>query len=1217
MCSCHAALSPVASSGPVVPGSWNTDFSAVLEYSETNKVPMVVFLGSVHCEHCQTLVDEVFNTSMFNSWRSERGLAMAFCESRHKYSDSEFKMSNVFKWFKADKAVTKIPMVGVCWPKPDGTSVTNTFPGRSGEMPVTDGTLAEQLISSIEQVIGAYGKYDGGTFALSNTDGSHLEIVPGVAEWIDIPLKRGEGLGFATNHIAAAYSDADGTRRIEHAKICWSAGETSRLARIGFRFAPAGDVKLDISDVSSNVVASCSACVRTNLLPSIGYPLFVNERTADTLGWGEWTMDLDVAKSKVAASQGDAYVLVGVGGDLWCPDCHGIASSLYADKSFVDWAKSNQVALVSIDQPRYGARTASMLSYEEDSKGVSGAFYLSSKMIPMSVAEEVFERNAKFSYETYLLPSSGAVRLANPTLLLFNKTGNIVGRLNLRTRPDKTCPAAENIARLNELLRMADAGCKGESRKDPSTTGLSIESDGGTLETFLSVNDNSAVIALKGIKAGHTAISLQAPAGKPVEVELFTADGTYPGRKTLAKGPGSVAWDFGAGTHDNVFVRISSYEDAASVDCSTAGDSGFGVTISASFTPVPGCVAFAAAGALWQETAGTGAVSVFRSGGISGRAAVRITVDESKTTATGRYEFTPIDVVWNDGESGMKSYDVAIVQNPEFEGRGQLVLKLEPIEGNMSEVASPASFTATIFDTEDPVFGQLSYVFTFHAGFKSQHVLPLHNIKEGDSVSFKRLEGSLPSGISLKYDKVSANAILSSSATRAAEKSCVYSISVRRKNGRTAETIKGPGSEFLIRVVDPKQEGLNPYLSTAYSMTIPVISETNGVRTLAGTLALGLTSKNKISAKYSGVSAKSISFSGTWQELDVDSGMASSVLKTRTGFTLSLQLSGDGIVSGTLSESDGVHGALLLESTAIGNTSGYLAYAGLYTVTFPIATNGLVAGGMNFAGTGYLSLKATSSSFGKNGKISYAGMTPDGQAISGSATLASDAYQDPAGNVKYGMLPVFKNASKNVFGALLILRKGGAAEISAAPYDSDVNPQIVRNHPEVCPYLEVKHPCETWIACECFGGFYDPKISIWDLLEAKHGGTHEYGLSLNAHMLHDSERYGSIEALPEALAVNDGEKFSLINQNGSLKAKLKFAKNTGLVTGTVPVVFANGKKVNASFKAILLPGWHDCQCGYPYDPIERPLASGVASFTDYLSGKSVKRTFSVDLMPAE
>ena len=1205
-------------------GEWTSDFDAAKAKADSEHVPMLIFWGNPGCPMC-ALMKEAFETAEFKTWQAERKIIMLRSEGVMKVK--EF-VANETKMF---------PYMAVYWHKEDGSTIKPLFTGRNGMMPVKKGTLARQLIDSVELYISGY-QQDDTDFVLTDGEGSHLEVVAGETSWIDVPLKR-----TAVDTVSNCLVATDGTFAKTNT-VDWALGVTSQVVRVIFDVPVSTNVGLSLISAKGIEIATSGATMRTNLLATISYPLFVGEKTAATLDYGEWTMDLDVAKAKVAAETGNAYTLVNVGGDLWCPNCQQIAEYIYSTDEFAEWAKSKKVALVSIDQPRAGTQQASLLTYVEDSKGVSGAFYRSSKMIDDAAAQAVIARNEQFSFRDYLLPSTGASRIANPTVLIFNKAGEIVGRVN--PRRDSVEGGSENyvldetLARLNELLAMADAGLTGETRKDSSTTTLALVFDGVENQLSLSVNDNAAIYRVGDLKVGLNSFVAaavdDAAADAAATLELFTTTNSYAQRVVLASGTNSLDYACTAAT-SNVFLRVAMYGDARKVSYALEGDTTTTLGVSATFTRTPGEVAFTTASQKWLETTGVGAVSVARTGGVSGVAAVRVTVDEAATTAeAGRYTFAATNLVWQEGETGVKTISVPLRVNNVYEGSQMLTLKLEALENNEATIGEEDTQADEIYDTKDPAFGAMTFDWTFWVGFEKEFVEPIYNIESNKSVMFNRESGKLPSGVTIKYDKKTTNAVIRVKATAASESTARYAVSEVRTVLDKATTISGMATTFNVRVLDPKTakgedgEPLNSFVGVAYkNVELPVVAETEEAGDLlAGILTVNVTAKNRVTAKFSGTSRRVVSFSGSWQELDEQSGEATTVLTAKTGAVLTLALSREGVFSGAIENVDNLMGEdLTVLETPVPDTELLAAYSGSYTATFPIvmsdsasdddAADGL---GAAFAGTGALTLSADGATFKKQGRIRYSGITPDGRTISGMATLAPDAYEDLKTGNTYGVLPIFNRTTKGIFAALVLVRKDGWSEYSEDPYNANLNPQVILAHPGLTPYVMQfdGEDLGSFTAVECYGGVNLPDATLEKILTERQGDVHEFVADMNADVLGASEVNGAIEALPEATVTNKGDALTVKNDDATLKLTLRYTKKTGLLTGTVPFLFESGRKASGIFRGVLLPGWHDCHCGdLGYDVIERPLASGTVTFSDKVDGKSVKRTFALDLVAEE
>ena len=297
-------------------------------------------------------------------------------------------------------------------------------------------------------------------------------------------------------------------------------------------------------------------------------------------------------------------------------------------------------------------------------------------------------------------------------------------------------------------------------------------------------------------------------------------------------------------------------------------------------------------------------------------------MDENKTTADGRYEFEPVDVVWEEGESGTKEFEVPLMADSVIEEPERLVLKMEPLDGNTAALVSPDSFTATIFDTDEPVFDSLVYSVEGYKRFAGEELFGIFNVSENGRATLKREEGKLPSGVSLKYDAQSGKVVLSGSPSNPGQYTVVYSIS---QNGK-----KGPASTITITVKDLAES--NPFVGVSREADIPLYADVEGVeKVLAGRLNVSISKANKIRAKYYGTESKTVSFSGQWGSFDQEDDSAYASITTKKGEELDLRLKPDGVLE--VLKLSGVANAFGEEFTGIVSGSVKIAFESGKTAT--------------------------------------------------------------------------------------------------------------------------------------------------------------------------------------------------------------------------------------------------------------------------------------------
>jgi hypothetical protein len=433
---------------------------------------------------------------------------------------------------------------------------------------------------------------------------------------------------------------------------------------------------------------------------------------------------------------------------------------------------------------------------------------------------------------------------------------------------------------------------------------------------------------------------------------------------------------------------------------------------------------------------------------------------------------------------------------------------------------------------------------------------------------------------------------------------------------RTDGIAKGIPSSFDISVIDPTDlkpgdKGYNSVLASGESTvtSVPLYTEYDDRTVLAGVVEVSIKSSGRVSAKYQGAGNYKQSYSGTISSLS-DDGIASvKLLKSSAEMAITIDKAGKTtvIVSGVKNKF-GSNVSYKGEQNA-GVASNFASYAGYYTVTLPIDEAVLEEGNEVLStGTGYLTIEADTESFKKSGKVKIKYYLANGTTGSISdAYIVPGAYIDE-NNVEWAHLPVLKSDAKgNTIGVMLRIKKN-----AANTYNAD--PQVV---------LEAKNTTGYWLyednfsPIQVYGGYFSPNMDFFTCCTNTYE-TAEFSFSPSYEWLRESEINGKINNLPEAtLTVRNDNQFNLVNENSELKLTMKITKTNfkkGLVTGTFPILFENGKEVKATFKGVFLPLWNDCGCT-DTPIIARPFISGSATFSDKVNGKKITRGFSVDFKP--
>lgn len=508
---------------PVVPGQWHAGFSAVKQYAEDNGLPlMAVWSNGDNCSHCLKFERGV-NSATFNTWMKESGIVFYFGCDRDKGEDAYG--STAYNWCWKNQSLDLFPFVRFYWRAKKGTRLADGTVLTADKVMVDAAYTGDKVDSYKDNAEGSAKikaftlarfkqfmptppvTYYGGGFPFGNAAGNRLEAEVGPAKEIWIELARTNKTAVA--HVATNYvvctmpTQAKSVVAATTNRVDWKAG----AATAGFSLAlPALTVDDVDKTVSLTLLDEKFAPVEgeTRQLTVVAAqpnsavnPYFGEEKTAATLGYGEWTMNLDAVKGKVAKDGG--YQLVLVQGSLWCPDCAAAEQNLWSRSEFTDWAKTNKVALGVVDIPNLKASTKTdssnspCLLTRVAAGGKSGTDYLSRHGITAAAAEATLARNLELAAKTVLErglrrpESTNKDRIGVPTLVLLRADGSVAGRFADFAVKGPASFDAAYLKRFDELLARA-ADTAEESNDAYQTTATEVATQGEVKGT-LSAND--------------------------------------------------------------------------------------------------------------------------------------------------------------------------------------------------------------------------------------------------------------------------------------------------------------------------------------------------------------------------------------------------------------------------------------------------------------------------------------------------------------------------------------------------------------------------------------------------------------------------------------------------------------------------------------------------------------------------------------------------------
>lgn len=1230
-------------------GYWTSDFEAAKALSDAKNIPLLSFWGYEDCAHCAKMKSNGLSSDIFKNWVKEHPIILVYTEvdDATRYKDTPVKT-----FTKGN--LSDYPFMRCYWPKADGTLVTKNFSGNTKQMPYTQGVLAEQLVGTLNMYFGSWTPapdYNGGYFTVTNMPNARLEAIAGKTKTVSIPMYRTEK-SVATNKLQATTSAM--------ATIVWPANvtTTSFTYTIPANATAGTTIPLKLYAADGKTLKSTSAInVVSEPEVSTANPKWLGE----SFDYGEWTMDYDAAKKK------NGLVLAEFGGALWCPDCIGADASLFKSGSqFYDWAKRNDISLVVFDQGRGDGKTpagtgeARLLTYAPGgSKAASGASYLSRKGLA-ATDTAVLNRIAQTTKYTvqWKKPDSTAPRMANPEMVLV-KNDKVIARFNAYEASDKSFDVAENIARLNALLELDD-GDTDDFLKTATQT-LAVEaSAGGELQ----INNTRKFYKLTNVPAGKVVFAATGMDDTQTKVKplLTVYDGSLD--NVLASNEGAVEVTFTSGTGKylcvsyftenkkygtNNHLRYAVTSAVTLVPSQTKGTfkttSGKvymnvqkgvtykldGFTSYAGFTKisdgvytatetkklemnasagatvsyqiwVTGSVQFTASSAKKMESDGSGTVTVSRTGGTAGTASIAVSVDKG-SKGTGRVSVSPATLTWADGDSSVKTVTYKITPQAAVNPDEVFNVSLSVISGSAA-LGSPSKFSVTVSDTDDPILPSSAYTVRLYKGVQASTAYSVQNIKENGRVTVNR-DGNLPSGMKLNFNAGTNSLVLEGKPTRAG----TFKFNVTVTEARSAGKATGKATAFTIVVADstslkPGDKGYNAILASGATVTgmVPVYGKCNSDTVLAGTVELRIAKNGRITAKFAGVNAAKATLTGNISSVADDGTVSAALAKGSTSMSLQLTAAGKAIVKITNVSSP--FGSVLASEASgariIASATERAAYAGYYAVTLPTDVTGLAKSGETVpTGTGYVILKMNVANFTNKGRVNYAGVLPDGKAFSGFAYF--NAGQTTKDGSVWGYLPIVIN-KQSAKGAILVrVRKDAAKTYKTAP-------EVVLAADSVKPY---------WISTtkiqklEVYGGVFERNLDFASCCQ-EYYAKETFKIACDTQWFANSQLYGAIAKTTTGFAtVSSLGRVTITGVSSDLPAKFSIARSTGIVTGSVYVQFAGGRKVRLTVKGVVLPGWTDCGCGD--EPVtERPFISGTAYYKDRVGSKSTGRGFAVE-----
>jgi len=678
-----------------------------------------------------------------------------------------------------------------------------------------------------------------------------------------------------------------------------------------------------------------------------------------------------------------------------------------------------------------------------------------------------------------------------------------------------------------------------------------------------------------------------------------------------------LVWAEGEAGEKALAVKVldNSFADGDQTLYFTLGEETFRLVLRDNDRKVPGRLAvaetvpaLASAMTVYQRAGTNVLIGLARESGTSG------TLAGTLTTSDGELDVTRFR--WLNRDAAVQTAKLDI---PDAAAGKKIVVTLTPGTGTSVDAAR-RKLSVKVLDAAAPGFAVDAKTV---AGLRYLPIEPVEIALDAFATAATKIAkhaGGLPSGVTWRQD--GGKLIVSGVPTKAGVFTAVFRASTGKTDGLTVAV--------TLDVVDPVVAGggegggepLNP--TVAATRTIPDIPVYDALTNrLEGVLTLTLPRTGRASAKVRRPDGKTISLSAPNWSAIAPNGTLTACLTGTGGRVLTIAVGPDGAVSAELVDPEFPEGLVCEVPDAVWSAVRPATdFTGYYTVSLSRNDKGS-GGAVHAAGDGYLTLKMNTTDAIRAGRFAFAGVLPNGRAVSGSAVLHARAWNDELEIWDVSLLPILAPGVADSLAGVVRLVPGAwdstAADLTEdgkfcegrcwykrirCQVKNDAIRSLVWRHASAVADVAGEVPLTAYgtyyvgtddFATSCANAlgstalrFFTP-AEVRSLAEADVWSTTQI---VSAVTVKYAKATAKAKTKTNALTVGNAKKLTL-----------SFDATSGLVTGSFKMAF-EGRTVTLSCKGVVLPGWGNADCaacsmgGGGSEVLLRPFISGTAWFDD-------------------